>query len=119
MRPTVLVVDDDRSTLQGLALLLADSGYRVLTADTYEAAQFVLRTGYPDILLVDIRLGDFNGLQLIATGARRLPAIVITGHDDAALEKEARRFGAEYLVKPVSRDTLVSSIERQLSAYRD
>ena len=118
MRPTILVVDDERSTLQGLALLLADAGFRVLTAETYEAAHFALRIGYPDMLLVDIRLGDFNGLQLLATNPRPLPAIVITGHDDPALEREARRFGADYFVKPVTPRSLINAIERRLAEHR-
>jgi DNA-binding NtrC family response regulator len=98
-------------------VLLADAGFRVLTAETYDAAQFALRTGFPDVLVVDIRLGDFNGLQLLAISASPLPAIVMTGHDDAALEREARRFGAEYFVKPITPRALIDAISRRLAAH--
>jgi DNA-binding NtrC family response regulator len=118
MRPTILVVDDERSTLTGLAVLLANAEYRVLTADTYEAARHALETDSPDVLLVDIRLGAFNGLQLIAMTPRPIPSIVMTGYMDVALEREARRFGAEYMVKPILPDVLLATIERQLQQDR-
>lgn len=115
MRATVLVVDDDPSTVKGVAVLLAQAGYRVLTATTFEAAKFALQTGYPDLLLTDIRLGEYNGLQLIALARDPMPAVVMTGHDDAALEHDARRLGAEYLVKPIPPDVLLGAIRRQLN----
>jgi DNA-binding response OmpR family regulator len=118
LRATVLIVDDDESTVKGLATLLAQEGYRVLTATTFEAAQFALQTGYPDLVLTDIRLGEFNGLQLIALATDRMPAVVMTGYDDVALENEARRLGAEYLVKPIPPGVLLSAIRRQLSISR-
>lgn len=114
MPSSALVVDDDPATLSGLTALLGSAGYRVLTADSYEAAAAVLRTERPDILLVDIRLGAFNGLQLIVRGAR-VPTVVITGHDDPYLETEARRLGADYLVKPVDPKVLMATIARRLT----
>ncbi len=115
---SVLVVDDDVATLAGLKELLRRAGYRVLTANTYEAAKFVLSAGYPDVLVVDIRLGDFNGLQFIATAPTPIPAVVMTGHDDVDLERETRMLGAEFLLKPVSPEILLDAIERQINARR-
>jgi DNA-binding response OmpR family regulator len=111
---TILIVDDDRATREGLARLLADDGYRVLTADSFERAVEVLKTRPPDLLLLDVRLGDFNGLQLIVTAPRPVPAIVITGFADSVLERDARQLGAEYLVKPITHERLLEMIERQL-----
>lgn len=118
MHPYVLVVDDDLATLVGLEELLTRAGYRVLTAETYEAAQLALRAGYPDVLIVDIRLGSFNGLQFIALAPHAIAAVVITGHDDVDLERETRRLGAEFLVKPVRPQVLLDAIDRQLAARR-
>jgi two-component system, OmpR family, response regulator len=111
---TLLIVDDDRATREGLARLLADDGFRVLTADSFERAVAVLKAKSPDLLLLDVRLGEFNGLQLLVTGPRTIPAIVMTGYADAVLERDARQLGAEFLVKPITHDALLSMIERQL-----
>ena len=94
--------------------MLADDGYRVLTADSFERALEVLKTKSPDLLILDVRLGDFNGLQLIVTAPHPIPAIVVTGFADTVLERDARQLGAEYVVKPITRELLLSMIERQL-----
>jgi len=115
VQPSVLVVDDNEATLSGLAALLASAGYRVLTAASYEAARAVLRAEQPNALIVDIRLGSFNGLQLIVN-APRSAAVVITGHDDAYVESEARRLGADYFVKPVEPRVLLAAVDRRINA---
>jgi CheY-like chemotaxis protein len=112
--PTLLIVDDDTATREGLARMLADAGYRVLTADSFQRAVDVLKTASPDLLILDVRLGDFNGLQLIVTAPHPIPAIVVTGFTDKVLERDARELGAEYLVKPITRDLLLAMVERQL-----
>jgi two-component system, OmpR family, response regulator len=114
--PTLLIVDDDRATREGLARMLADAGYRILTADSFERAVDVLKSASPDLLILDVRLGDFNGLQLIATAPRPVRAIVVTGFADTVLERDARHLGAEFLVKPITRAQLLAMIERQLPA---
>jgi FixJ family two-component response regulator len=113
---TLLIVDDDTATREGLARMLADDGYRVLTADSFERALAVLKNKSPDLLLLDVRLGEFNGLQLLVTAQHPVPAIVMTGYADAVLERDARQLGAEYLVKPITHDLLLSMIERRLPA---
>ncbi|MBA3642022.1 MAG: DUF4055 domain-containing protein [Acidobacteria bacterium] len=75
----------------------------------------VLRDEAPDLLIADVRLGAFNGLQLIATGTARIPTIVVSGFDDAVLQADAKAFGAEYLVKPVSAAALLELIEQKLA----
>jgi len=94
--------------------MLADAGYRVLTADSFDRAVDVLKAKSPDLMILDVRLGDFNGLQLIVTAPHPIPTIVVTGFVDPVLERDARALGAEYLVKPITRDLLLSMIERQL-----
>jgi len=98
-----------------LAQLLAIEGYCVLTADSFESGRSALHNSLPDILIVDVRLGVFNGLQLVAATNRTIPAIVMTGHDDVTLKRAAYEFGAEYLVKPVPSALLLETVRRQLS----
>ena len=112
--PTLLIVDDDPFFLDTLALLFAEEGYRVRTANTFERGELELKRSLPDVLVVDVRLGAFNGLQLTAMAERAIPTIVLTGHDDATLKRTAHRLGAEYLVKPVPAEELFEAVRRQL-----
>jgi CheY-like chemotaxis protein len=73
-----------------------------VTADSVPTAMRALAHEQPDLLIVDIRLQDYNGLQLVAMAPTPLPAIVVTGFADPVLEADARRLGADSLLKPVS-----------------
>jgi DNA-binding response OmpR family regulator len=113
---TILIVDDHRGTRLGLAEMLGDAGYTVVTTGTFQEARDLLRDDPPDLLIADVRLGSFNGLQLVISGQHRIPAIVITGYADPVLEAEARRGGAEYLIKPFDPDRLLTMIREKLGA---
>ena len=115
MRARVLIVDDDQVYLAGMKELLEDAGYEVFLANSFEDGKNVLRDRAPDLLIVDVRLGAFNGLQLLSTGQVHIPAIVVTGFDDTVLRADANVFGASYLVKPISPAALMALIERKLA----
>ncbi len=110
----VLVVDDDEACLSGLQQLIENQGLEVLVASTFEEGRRLLKTAAPDMLIADVRLGAFNGLQLIATTELNIPVIVISGFDDVVLQAEARAMGAEYLVKPISPSALLDYISEKL-----
>jgi CheY-like chemotaxis protein len=112
----VLIVDDDLAARDGLAMLLADEGYETLVASTVPAALSILKQAHPDLLITDIRLDEYNGLHLVAMAPRPIPAIVITGFADASVEADARRLGAEFLVKPISPPVLRELVTRALTA---
>jgi DNA-binding response OmpR family regulator len=112
----ILVVDDDESYLEGMKDLLAMRGHEPLVASTFEEGQRVLRDEAPDLLIADVRLGPFNGLQLIATGQVQIPTIVVSGFDDSVLQADARAFGADYLVKPIDTEALFALIDRIVPA---
>ena len=118
MAATILIVDDDRTTREGLAELLEGEGYVVRTAGGFEEAARVLRTAPPDLLIADVRLGPFNGLQLVISNPHPIPSIIITGFADPVLESDARRRGAEYILKPVSPPKLLSLVEQKLASAR-
>lgn len=124
MRARVLIVDDDEVYLDGMKELLEEAGYDVFLAGSFEDGRQKLRDRAPDLLIIDVRLGAFNGLQLISTGQVRIPAIVVTGFDDAVLRADAGGFGASYLVKPIKPAALIALIQERLSvdghhAHRD
>jgi DNA-binding NtrC family response regulator len=111
----VLVVDDDMSSRGFVLRLLQQAGYDTAAASTFEEARQMLTTEEPDLLVTDLRLEGFNGLQLIIANHRRpIPSIVITGFADPSLETEAKRLGADYLVKPFSQAALLGLVAQKL-----
>ena len=88
----IFVVDDDRQVLRYLTEMLQEAGYDTVACERYQDAKGLLATSRPDLLLTDIRLGAYNGLQL-AIFARDhhpgLPVIVLTGYEDPTLRDEA------------------------------
>jgi len=117
MRPDrVLIVDDDGATRRGLVQLLAQAGYDATAVGTFDEARRIIGASPPDLLITDIRLEAYNGLQLILNSPRTIPTIVITGFADPVLEAEARRGGAAYLVKPVQPVELLEVVAEKLAA---
>jgi DNA-binding response OmpR family regulator len=112
----ILVVDDDRATRVGLVALLESEGYEVIAADNLKSARKAMMEDAPDLLLTDVRLGEFNGLHLAAANLTHVPIIVITGFPDPVLEETAKEFDAEFLLKPINPADLLTLIERKLAA---
>jgi DNA-binding response OmpR family regulator len=110
----ILLVDDDASTRSGLSELLAAAGFQCVTAHSYAAAVEAMTAATPDMLVTDIRLEDFNGLQLVINRPRHVPAVVVTGFHDAVLQRDAEQTGALYLVKPIMPAELIAAIRRLL-----
>jgi DNA-binding NtrC family response regulator len=115
---SLLVVDDDRQVLKYLTELLREAGYDTVTCERFADAKALLSTTRPDLLLTDIRLGAYNGLQLAIFAQSRhpgIPIVVLTGYEDPTLRKEARDSGATFLVKPVRREELLRTIASAIS----
>lgn len=109
----VFVVDDDRQVLRFLTEMLQEAGYDTVACERYQDAKALLAAERPDVLLTDIRLGAYNGLQLGIYARDHhpgLPVVVLTGYEDPTLRDEAKRSGATFLVKPVTRAMLLGTI---------
>ena len=118
----IIVVDDDRQVLRYLTELLQESGYDTVSCERFLDAKGLLAASRPDLLLTDLRLGAYNGLQLAIFARERhpgLPVIVLTGYEDPTLREEAVRAGAGFLVKPVPRAVLIEAIQKALSGGSD
>ncbi|HZI78386.1 MAG TPA: response regulator [Vicinamibacterales bacterium] len=115
MPSKILIVEDDRATRMGLQELLRQAGYEVIIASDFRAGRRALEDERPDLLIADLRLEGFNGLQLLHVNPHPTPAIIVTGYPDDVLQEEARRLGAEYLLKPVPPPVLLAAIERLLA----
>ena len=113
MPKRLLVVDDDLPLLRMLQRQLAKDGHEVVACARFEEAKQFLAREAPDALLTDIRLGAFNGLQLVVWAKQEypnLPTIVLSAFDDPLLRREAEGWGATYLVKPVTRKQLAECL---------
>lgn len=117
-RRTVLIVDDELLIRWSLAQLLADSGYEIREAATGAAALRAFASGV-DLVLLDLRLPDAHGLDLLERfKAMRphVPVLVMSAHADARDESEARRLGAvAVLRKPFDLDLLVRRVDSTMS----
>jgi DNA-binding response OmpR family regulator len=111
--PSLLIVDDDDDVLRPLTRYLASQGYDVASYTEFESARQEIASLRPDIVITDVRLGAFNGLQLAILARDVRPdarVVVFSGFDDPVLKEEARRIGATYLIKPVSGRSLVEEL---------
>ena len=74
-RANLLIVDDDPSVLSTLSLVLAETGYRVRTAQDASSALTAIRNESPEIILSDLNMPGISGFELLARVRRQFPAI--------------------------------------------
>jgi two-component system, NtrC family, response regulator AtoC len=117
MRGTILIVDDEKPTREGLRQSLDDE-FNVYTAGTVEEALKVLDADYVDLVLTDLRLGGEDGMALIETVLQRpRPPVcmLMTAYGSIATAVEALKRGAyDFVTKPVNIDELGLKIARAI-----
>ena len=117
----ILVLDDDEHALSGIVELLRDASYVVTAASTYDAAKRLLALGSYDLLVSDVRLRGFNGINLVRQCASEHPdmaLIIITGYDEPMMEFEAGRYGAKFVRKPIKPSEFLAAVAESLSKVR-
>ena len=111
---SLLIVEDDKSFLQRLARAMEGRGFTVTTAESVADGLNQLETTSPAFAVVDMRLEDGNGLEVISALKRRRPdarAIILTGYGNIATAVNAVKLGAvDYLSKPVDADDVVAAL---------
>ncbi len=111
---SLLIVEDDKSFLQRLARAMEGRGFAVTTAESVADGLTQLETSSPAFAVVDMRLEDGNGLDVISALKRRRPdarAIILTGYGNIATAVNAVKLGAvDYLSKPVDADDVVAAL---------
>jgi len=99
-----LIVEDNPEALQALEELVSDEGFSTSTAASLENARDAVRETWPDIVLLDLKLPDGKGLELLdeLNDGLRPEVVLITGHATVDTAVEALREGVtDYLTKPV------------------
>ena len=110
----VLVVGIGATDVDSTARLLRGDGHTVVVANSFEKARALLASNQPDLLITDIQLGAYNGLQLVWQRHFEQPgrpSIVTSSYPDPVLEAEARRLGCPYLVRPFDDHELLTAVE--------
>jgi len=120
---SILVVDDDPSIRKVLAAILEEKGYNVEAVDTGGKAIRKSKTGFYNLALIDIRLPDMEGIELLTQMKQTVPhmvKIMITGYPSLQNAVEALNMGADaYIIKPLDIDDALSVIENLLEKQRE
>ena len=123
----ILIVDDEKEIREVFKLQLYDSGYHTLEASNGEEAIAILRTGdnmiNVGVILCDIRMPKVNGIECIdflRKEAPGIPIVVITGYPDMEMSKNLLEKGVkQYLVKPVTKERLLETVNEMVTAGKD
>src|SRR5213075_2443032 len=121
MQPTILIVDDEKHTRDGLRRLLEDD-YDVYVAEDIGGALSVLERETVDLLLTDLRLGSEDGMQLIERALKmphRPVCIMMTAYGSVDTAVEAMKRGAyDFVTKPLNLDKVEMLIARALASRK-
>lgn len=114
----ILIVDDEREYVMVLAKRLGKRGFQVTTTfGGAEGIQALRRTDF-DVALVDLKMEDMNGLEVLGVFKKMAPetaVIMLTGHGSAEAAKDGMRMGAfDYLSKPCELDQLIVKINQAM-----
>ena len=114
--PHLLIVDDEVAFTDALAAYFRRDGYTVTTAYTVAQARTAVGTVDADVILLDVRLPDGSGLDLLdVLEAPKPPVVVLTAYGDVPLAVDAMQRGAcDFLTKPVELAALGVAVRRAL-----
>src|SRR6185503_11642879 len=121
MKSRILIVEDEKAARQALFSLLTDEGYEVLAAADGTSARTIALQQEPDLILLDIRLPDMDGLTVLEklrAGYCDAAVIVMTAYATSSNAIKATQHGAfDYITKPINDEHLILLIRRALE-YR-
>ena len=113
--PHALIVEDDEIAREALDELVRDSGFTTATAGTLRDARIQLTRQQADVVLIDLKLPDGTGMDLVADieDRRATQVVLITGYASVETAVEALRRGAsDYLTKPINLERLRAVLSR-------
>ena len=120
--PTILIVDDEETHSRALARFLTRRSYAALVATSAAEARSTLAKSRPDLVLLDLRLGDDDGVTVLReaqTADPDLPIIIMTAYGSVDTAVAAMKAGArDYVQKPIDLEELALIVERALNEAR-
>ena len=121
-RETILIVEDDRSLREGLAMNFRVKGYRVLTAVDGEEGMQKAFDARPDLVVLDIMLPGFSGLDILdelRDRGENVPVLILSARGELDHKIEGLALGADdYLAKPFELPELLARVEALLRRNR-
>jgi DNA-binding response OmpR family regulator len=114
---TALIVDPNVDQRAAFASALSATGFQIIATDVFAVARDWLSTKRPTIIITALKLGEYNGLQLVLRARlaeRPVPALVTADSPYQGLYQEAQEAGATYVVTPVDNPELVAAVMRTL-----
>jgi two-component system nitrogen regulation response regulator NtrX len=122
MAKTILIIDDEASIRESLSGILADEGFRSLSAEDGQQGLSLLEEEQVDLVLLDIWMPGLDGLEVlkrIKESQADLPVIMISGHGTIETAVQATKMGAyDFIEKPPSYDKIILSINNALDLAR-
>lgn len=114
-RRNILVIEDDKVLSHLISEELKTNGYRVERATNWREGEAYLKREEPDLILLDIRLPDANGMDLVPKLARAYPVIVLTAYGSIKNAVQVMKAGVvHYLSKPIDIEELELEVNRAL-----
>jgi len=118
----IMIIDDDLDYADSLRMILETENYKTVLAHSEEEALDSMKENAVDLALIDIRLGQDNGIDLLLKLKKMQPSILcvmITGFGTIETAIQALRYGAyDYLRKPVNPEELIVSLNRGFEKIR-
>ena len=114
----IVIIDDEPSILQLMSKLCRGLGHEVFSVTTGSEGLQTISSESPDLLIVDLKIGDMSGIEIIEQCSKNnpgMPIIMVTGFGSVETAVEAMRQGAfDYLTKPFELDDLQRTVNRAL-----
>jgi len=115
----VLVIDDESVICNACHLVLSEKGHTVDRCATGKTGLLAIERGAYDVILLDMKLPDIDGMEILETLRVEMPApyvIVMTGYSTMSNAVQAMKLGAaDYLSKPFTDDELIEAVEKACS----
>lgn len=123
----VLIIEDERDVRDVMKFHLSENNYQIIEAENGQEGMELLKSGdnlvNVGVILCDIRMPKVNGIeciQYIRQEAPGIPIVVVTGFPDPQMAVSLLKEGVkDYLVKPVEKEKLVSTVDKLVAAGKE
>lgn len=115
----VLLVDDSEDILEVAKIVLANSGYEIITASSGEAAAGLCSNEQPDLILMDLNMPDLDGfasIQLLRSSGYNNPVVILTASENEEDRAKAKALGCvDYVLKTLDMSDIENVIDRHIA----
>lgn len=119
-KPLIYVLDDEPLFCKALARLLKSHGLEVITFARGEDLLTACASQLPNCLLLDLHMPELSGFEVLARiDVKRVPVLVITGHDQPGNAERVRALGGvDYFLKPINEAQLLEATRKSLTHFQ-